>query len=1206
MRTNTRRRLAGSKTNVRGTIVSIWDKERLLRSTMLAGFFAAGLAASPALAQEAEEDEVEQTEEAQGAQVGEADRIVVTGSRIARSTDQPVPLTTIGSEQIEIRGFTNALDALVELPSVTSGSTRFGANNQFGANNAFVDILGLGSNRTLTLVDGRRFVGANQATLFVPDNISGSQVDLTVINPALIERVEVVTGAGGAVYGADAVAGVNNIILKRDYEGAELTVQGGISYVGDGEEYRASGIWGRNFFDGRANLTVAAEYFDSALVRTGGERDIQTQGWSEFENPFSFTSSDNIPNTVWASGYTNGFANLNGIVNFGQVTSGGSTNDFFFPNKLADAASNSAYANFVAQTGMTPWAYAQTANLTGNNLLAFVGTFGLASNHLTVPNTDPATSAFLPLIAVPLQFDGNGNLVNFNMGNLLPPTLVDQNSLQGGDGFFNPELGNLRSAQERISLNALFSFDISNNIRYEGDFLYTDIENVSQDSVGSNNQGGGNTSGSRGLPIFIDQNPYVSAQAVSLLNSIEAANGGSYFDTIGGQRVIYLGRNLNDLAGGLNNTSGGTSETFRTGHVFEGDFTLFDREFFWDVSAVYGYNKTFNEGELDFRDIEFALATDVVDDGNGNLVCRQQTLNAPEDIDVRNPRLQFINGTQGLTPTQAQIDACVPLNLLGEGNASQAAIDYVTGRNNSENKSEQLYLAASLGGDAIELPAGMARFNLQAEYREEELTFTVNDFFGTGAGRSTIGQNASGILEFVEIGGELFIPIFGGDFTPLPYGMEQLDLSIAARNVERSGNGDDPLNPGQRVESDTTENSIVTVGLTWSPINDLQIRGTYNTSVRSATVVELFGAPQTGFTGASAFFACNSFFGTGGPATRQQNCATFAQSQGLTAADFLALSPPNASLPAAVASNPNLADEQAETYIAGFTYEPSFLPNFMISSDYLWFELQGELDLVFPPLLCFDDVNFPNSVVNSVAVCDNTVLSIEDPNNPGTFIVPSINPITGNPVPAIAQPGAPAASQNPYTLTFANFANGNLGGRRLEAINTTIRYNFEVGNVVNPVAEHIGEIFGRDFAGIGDSWGDIFLNAEVFYLVESQTSASGTFGADVNELKGEPGSAEWVSNVSLTHVLGDFYQTVQWFHTSSTVDDISETAPGDQNIDFFNPSSDIFNYNVGYQINDRVRARLSVNNVFNEGERPEIGISSGFGRNYVASVTATF
>ncbi|MGJ3232025.1 MAG: TonB-dependent receptor plug domain-containing protein [Oceanicaulis sp.] len=1187
-----------------------FGKGSLLRSTVLAGFAATAFAATPALAQEADEDEDEdelvEIETQEPTSTAEGDRIVVTGSRIARTTQQPVPLTTIGEEQFEVRGFTNALEALTELPSVTSGSTRFGANDQFGANNAFVDILGLGSNRTLTLVDGRRFVGANQATLFVPDNISGSQVDLTVINPGLIERVEVVTGAGGAVYGADAVAGVNNIILKRDYEGAEITVQGGITYVGDGEEYRASGLWGRNFLDDRLNVTLAAEYFDSSLVRNGGERDIQAAGFSEFNNPLSFTSTDGIPNTVFASGYVNTFANMNGIVNFGQVTSGGSTGDFFFPNKLADAASNAAYNNFVAATGLTPWQYALSPNLSGINPLAFVGTFGLFSSHLTVPNTDPATSGILPQVAVPLQFDGNGNLVAFDMGDLLPPTLADQNSSRGGDGFFWPELGNLRSAQERISLNALFTFDVTNNIRYKGDFLYTEIENVSQDSVGSNQQAGGNTSGSRGLPIFIDQNPFVSAQAVGVLNNIEAANGGSYFETIGGQRVIYLGRNLNDLSGGLANTSGGTSETFRTSHTLEGNFEFLNRDFFWDVSAVYGHNKTFNEGELDFRDIEFALATDVVTDASGNVVCRQQTLAAPEAINVRNPRLAFINGTQGLVPTQAQIDACVPLNLLGEGSASQAAIDYVTGRNNSENESTQLYLASSLGGDVVDLPAGTVRFNLQGEYREEELTFTVNEFFGTGAGRSTIGQNASGVLEFVEIGGELFIPIFGGDFTPIPYGMEELDLSLAARNVERSGEGDDPLNPGSRVESDTTEDSIVTAGLTWRPIDDLQIRGTYNTSVRSATVVELFGAPQTGFTGAAQWFACNGFFGNGGPATRQTNCAAFAASQGTTAAAFLSLLPPAGSLPAAVASNPNLANEQAETYIAGFTYEPSFLENFTISSDYIWFELQGELDLVFPPLLCFDDENFPNSVVNSVAVCENTVLSIEDPNNPGNFIVPSINPITGNPVPAIAQPGSPSAVQAPYTLTFANFANGNLGGRRLEAINTTIRYNFEVANVVNPIAGHVGDIFGRDFGGIGDRLGDIFLNAEVFYLVESQTSASGNFGADVNELKGEPGSAEWVSNVSLTHTIGDFYQVVQWFHTASTVDDISETNPGDQPADFFNPSTDIWNYNIGYEFNDRLRARFTINNVTNEGERPEIGISSGLGRNYVASITATF
>lgn len=1179
------------------------NKERLWRSTVLAGFAAVTMGSAPVFAQDAPVETAEEEEAAQ-----QQDTIVVTGSRIRRSTDQPIPLTSIGSEEIEMRGVTNALDILTELPAVQVGSSRRGANNQFGANNAFVDILGLGSNRTLTLVDGRRFVGSNQATLFVPDNISGAQVDLSIINPSLIERVEVVTAAGGAVYGADAVAGVNNVILKRDYEGAEVRVQGGYTGVGDGEEYRISALWGRNFFDGRLNLTLSGEYYDSEIIRGGNERHILAANYGEVNNPLSLSSTDNIPNSIFQINQLNPQITRGGVVGLSGRNSG-STARFFFPNARSQSVSGSAYDAFFAATGASPFQYAlNNPNFSGLNPMAFVGTFGLTSGHLTIPNADPATSGFLPRIAVPLRFDSNGNLVPMSLGNITPPTVADQNDVIGGDGYAEPTLANLQSGQERVSFNALWTYEVTPNITYKGDILYTDITNTSQDGTTFNSQTGSSSAGSYALPIYMDQNPYLSAQALGTLNGIEAANGGSLFSTIGGERVFYLARALYDVTGGLNNLSGDTSETIRTAHALEGDFAAFDRDFYWDLSLVYGRNEAKNQGELDIRDVEFALATDVVQDAQGNIVCRQQTLASPEAIDVRNPNLANINigTTGGLTPTQAQIDACVPLNLFGDGAPSAAAIDYVTGRNDSENTSTQLYLAASLGGDLINLPAGAVSFNTQAEYRAEELEFEVSEFFGTGAGRSTIGQSARGELEFIEVGAELLIPVFSEDFRPIPYGFNALEITGAIRHVERSGEGDDPLNPGSIVESDTTEDVAYTYGFTWNPIDDLQIRATENTSVRSATVVELFGAPQTGFSGVGAFFACNSFFGSGGPATRQANCATFAASEGTTAADFLNLSPANPSVPAAASSNPLLANEEAESRILGFTYTPSWLPNFRISSDYVWFELQGELDLVFPPLQCFDNINFPNSVVNGVAVCDNTVLNIEDPNNPGSFIVPSVNPITGNPVAAVANPGAPSAVQSPYTIAFVQFANGNLGGRRLEALNTSIDYNFSLDNVFNPVGDQLNAIFGGDrFTGLGNNWGDLFVNAEVFYLVESATSASGEFGADTVDLKGEPGSAEWVTRMNLTHRLGRFSHTLQWFHTEDTVDDNTETNLLDQPIDFFNPSTDVFNYNASYQINDRLIGRFVVNDISEATERPVIG-AQGIGRRYTVSLTATF
>ncbi|MFL6753955.1 MAG: TonB-dependent receptor plug domain-containing protein, partial [Sphingomicrobium sp.] len=189
--------------------------------------------------------------------------IVVTGSRIARPNfDTVQPSTVLNSQAIEQRGFVNAADALNELPQFgIPGSSPVGAaqGGAFGTGQSFVNFLGLGSQRTLVLVNGRRFVSSNTASIFGPTS-AGEQVDLGLINTKLIERIETIAIGGAPIYGSDAIAGTINIILKKDYEGIDLDAQDGISQRGDAHNYRFRALAGRNFADGRGNLTASAEY----------------------------------------------------------------------------------------------------------------------------------------------------------------------------------------------------------------------------------------------------------------------------------------------------------------------------------------------------------------------------------------------------------------------------------------------------------------------------------------------------------------------------------------------------------------------------------------------------------------------------------------------------------------------------------------------------------------------------------------------------------------------------------------------------------------------------------------------------------------------------------------------------------------------------------------------------------------------------------
>ncbi|MGU3316798.1 TonB-dependent receptor plug domain-containing protein [Sphingomonas sp. M6A6_1c] len=185
--------------------------------------------------------------------------IVVTGSRIQRPDyAAPNPIVSFGAADLQQSGNTNVTTFLQRVPALTNSldSTRTAGSNQ--ADGSFgqvglnlLDLRGLGPNRTLVLVNGRRHVAGQ------PDTAA---VDINAIPTDLIDRVDVLTGAASAVYGADGVSGVVNFVMKRDFDGISARSQFGISDRGDAANRFASIVAGHNFADGRANVTLAYEY----------------------------------------------------------------------------------------------------------------------------------------------------------------------------------------------------------------------------------------------------------------------------------------------------------------------------------------------------------------------------------------------------------------------------------------------------------------------------------------------------------------------------------------------------------------------------------------------------------------------------------------------------------------------------------------------------------------------------------------------------------------------------------------------------------------------------------------------------------------------------------------------------------------------------------------------------------------------------------
>lgn len=206
----------------------------------------------PAFAQDAETP-VETADEGE---------ITVTGTRISGFT-APTPVTTVSELELQDKGVRNLADLISDIPALKANQNTGTSSQPIGASN--LDLRGLGPNRTLLLVDGRRFAATDP---------SGG-VDINVIPVGLIRRIDIVTGGASAAYGSDAVSGVVNVVLDDRFEGFKGDVQYGVSTYGDVEKPGASLTAGRAFADGRLHIVASADYF-----RNSGQLAQDSRPWA--------------------------------------------------------------------------------------------------------------------------------------------------------------------------------------------------------------------------------------------------------------------------------------------------------------------------------------------------------------------------------------------------------------------------------------------------------------------------------------------------------------------------------------------------------------------------------------------------------------------------------------------------------------------------------------------------------------------------------------------------------------------------------------------------------------------------------------------------------------------------------------------------------------------------------------------------------------
>lgn len=300
--------------------------------------------AAPAAPAEAPQDEADSAE----------GTIVVTGTRTRSPFQAPTPTQVIGVADLEERGATNVTTLIAELPAfgtkATAGAT--GNRNPVPGQN-FADLRGLGTARTLVLVDSHRF----PPTVPVANAQNPYQVDLNLIPTLMLERAEVVTGGASALYGSDAVTGVVNLILRSKMSGVQGEVQVGISEAGDAGERRIGLVGGTSFAGGRGNIVVSGDYVVSDGISGNNAREWSRGYWTQFTDPTS-TVGNGRPRTVIAPGSQ-----------LGNRTPGGLIIGVTAPGLTAAQRSGLLGTDFLTASATAPFQLGQynTGAITNNN-----------------------------------------------------------------------------------------------------------------------------------------------------------------------------------------------------------------------------------------------------------------------------------------------------------------------------------------------------------------------------------------------------------------------------------------------------------------------------------------------------------------------------------------------------------------------------------------------------------------------------------------------------------------------------------------------------------------------------------------------------------------------------------------------------------------------------------------------------------------------
>jgi outer membrane receptor protein involved in Fe transport len=844
---------------------------RANRGALIGAFVAAVLAQGAALA--APQSSSAQSSASANDQLLE--EVVVTGSRIKRDpTTAPTPLIQVSREDVVNSGLGSVIDVLADIPAL-SGSIVPEDTTGSGLNDGGLSLLSLrdlGSGRTLTLVDGRRHVGSNAGTL---------AVDIDTIPRLLIERVELVTGANSAQYGADAVSGVVNFVLRRDFQGLEVDVSNAMINSDGQTNKRVSILGGTNLFGDRLNVYGSFEHEENEEV-LDSDIDWRADAWGFLNVDFDPASApnDGIVDNILVRDIRNVSRSRGGSLTLvNDIPADPNRNIAALPC-TGVGSTGSISANCIFPEPGKTWQFA-------DNGAARLANFGTLRNTIGKSRS--------------LNVGGDGLNINteFSQFSRLPRAEADR--WQGGLNFNLTEnvqlFGELKYVKEETydeSQQTFFDIGIVNQPANTNPVLIgtsafnTGIDNAYLDPVVR-------------AAILANVRPVINSAGVQ---TGTVADPRARISIFGPSRTQLNQKELSRYVVGLR----GSAESLG-----------FINNVNYELSYTYGKLENVNF-ETAVDTIRFKHSADAVVDTlgkvngkPGEIVCRVKLL-AANGIPIAD---LFRGGNYN--PTNPEIANCVPSRIFGEGGYSPAARSFFDATIAVREKNEQQDALGFVSGNLWDIwgagPIGVA---LGAEYREEKTE---------GIGRS---RDTGDRLLFLNTGpdfpqakydtteyfGEVRVPLLKDMFAA-----KSLELGAAFRSSDYSTVG----------QTDTYNFNLV-----WRPIEDITIRGTRGKAVRIPTLGENFRPPTQTFasiTDPCSATVINSLTDTTVRANRTKNCVAIGIPAGTTIT--------YASTPGGKnQGNPFLLPETSYTTTASMIITPRFLPKATIVLDYYDIEIK--------------------------------------------------------------------------------------------------------------------------------------------------------------------------------------------------------------------------------------------------------------------------